>query len=203
MEELQHIKLVWLAYHLAATFALGVPLVLLTWASIQKEASIVRLLSIYWKNATLMAISMLLLTGEKGIGFLISFIAPLLMVTSVWFWIDLNEELEDLPYWRALPLTVKLWRWALSWFGVLYTSLGLYSLSCLNNTNSSKCLAWIEVPQGFHQVIKKLFDFLFGANWTEALAAFVGYLALLAYIVGFLQWLLIRLPKQGRIAGNF
>ena len=34
-------------------------------------------------------------------------------------------------------------------------------------------------------------------------AAFAGYVALVAYGVGALQWLLVRLPKQGRIAGDF
>ena len=28
-------------------------------------------------------------------------------------------------------------------------------------------------------------------------------LALVAYAVGLLQWLLVRLPKQGRVAGEF
>ena len=32
---------------------------------------------------------------------------------------------------------------------------------------------------------------------------FVGYVALVAYVVGLLQWLLVRLPKQGRVAGEF
>jgi hypothetical protein len=34
-------------------------------------------------------------------------------------------------------------------------------------------------------------------------AAFVGFVALLAYLVGLLQWLLVRLPRQGRVAGEF
>jgi hypothetical protein len=34
-------------------------------------------------------------------------------------------------------------------------------------------------------------------------AAFIGYVGLVAYVVGLLQWLLVRLPKQGRIAGDF
>ena len=52
-------------------------------------------------------------------------------------------------------------------------------------------------------IIRNSFNFLFGANWTEALSAFVGYLALIIYLVGLIQWIFIRLPKQGRIAGNF
>jgi hypothetical protein len=34
-------------------------------------------------------------------------------------------------------------------------------------------------------------------------AAFIGYVGLLAYVVGLVQWLLVRLPKLGRVAGDF
>ncbi len=203
MDDLSYRTLVWLTYRLAATFALGLPLILLVWASAQKESSMVRLLTIYWKISSLMAISILLLTNQRPIGYLTSFLAPLLMVISVWFWTDLNEELEDLPPLRGLPLTVKLWRWSLSAFGIVATSLTFFSLPCLKNSAGATCNAWLEVPKGLHQILEQLFEFLFGANWSEALAAFVGYIALIAYLIGILQWLLVRLPKQGRIAGDF
>mgnify|MGYP006220117365 CR=1 FL=1 len=123
MNELSYRALVWLTYRLAATFALGLPLVLLVWSSVRREASMVRLLSLYWKVASLMGISLLLLTDQRPLGYLTAVVAPLLMLVSVWFWVDLNEELEDLPAWRPLPLTVRLWRWALSGFAcLLYTS---------------------------------------------------------------------------------
>ena len=64
-------------------------------------------------------------------------------------------------------------------------------------------MAWIEAPQNLHIVNKQLFNFLFGANWTEPLAAFIGYAALTFYIIGLLQWSLTKLPRQGRIAGEF
>ena len=44
---------------------------------------------------------------------------------------------------------------------------------------------------------------MFGGDWNEAVAAFLGYVMLVAYAVGLLQWLLIRLPRQGRVAGEF
>jgi hypothetical protein len=31
----------------------------------------------------------------------------------------------------------------------------------------------------------------------------VGYVALVAYLAGLLQWLLVRLPRYGRVAGDF
>ena len=44
----------------------------------------------------------------------------------------------------------------------------------------------------------------FRANvlWVTV-AAFVGYVALVAYLAGLLQWLLVRLPRYGRVAGDF
>jgi len=201
--ELPYRTLVWLTYRLAAMFALGLPFVLLIWASVRREASMVRLLTIYWKIASLLAISVLLLTDQRPIGYLTTFLAPLLMVASVWFWVDLNEELADLPPWRPLPLTVRIWRWALSGFGLMAAAMASTSLACVKDVVGANCRVWLEAPQGLHRVAERLFDFVFGGQWTEAVAAFIGYVALVAYVVGLLQWLLVRLPRQGRVAGEF
>ena len=64
MEAISYGSLVWLSYRLGATFALGLPLVLFIWASVKKESSILRLLSIYWKVASLMVIGMLPIVGS-------------------------------------------------------------------------------------------------------------------------------------------
>jgi hypothetical protein len=125
------------------------------------------------------------------------------MLVSVWFWVDLNEELADLPPWRPLPLTVRVWRWALSGFAVLATLMAASSLPCSRVLATADCKAWLEAPQGLHRVVERLFDFVFGGQWTEAVAAFIGYVVLVAYLVGLIQWLLVRLPKQGRVAGEF
>ncbi len=203
MTEISYQSLIWLSYRLGATFAFGLPVVLWIWSSIKQESSIVRLLTIYWKVASLMVISMLLLTGNRPIGHLTTFLSPILIIASLWFWIDLNEELNELPSSKALPSLLKTWRWAISIFSILYTALAFSSLNCINEMNSSQCIYWRETPKGLNQIVKNLFNFLFGANWTEALSAFVGYLALILYLVGIVQWIFIRLPKQGRIAGDF
>ena len=67
----------------------------------------------------------------------------------------------------------------------------------------TNCMAWIEAPSILHLTTKKIFEFLFGGNWNEPLAAFLGYLALVIYMIGILQWLLIRMPRYGRVAGGF
>ncbi len=201
--DLPYRNLVWLTYRLAAVFSFGLPLVLLAWAAIRQEKSMVRLLTIYWKIASLLGISILLLVDQRPIGYITLFVAPLLMVASIWFWIDLNEELADLPPWRPLPFTVRIWRWCISGFALVVSPITFLSLSCATITEESNCKYWLEAPRGFHRVAEKLFGFLFGGEWTQAVSAFIGYLALMAYLIGLIQLLLIRLPRQGRIAGEF
>ena len=198
-------SLVWLDVRLAMLFSVGLPLVLLIWASVRKEGSLVRLLGIYWKVASLLLLATLLLTDRRPLGVVVLLLAQLLVVLSVWFWVDLNEELADLPPWRPLPLTLRIWRWSLTVWAVLGALLTATALGCLapGGLAQSRCAAWIQPPLGLHRHVEGLFAFIFGGEWTPAVAAFIGYVGLVAYVVGLLQWLLVRLPKQGRIAGDF
>jgi hypothetical protein len=196
--------LVWLDYRLAAVFAVGLPLVLLLWAAWKQEQALVRLMGIYWKVASLLLITVLLLTDNKPLGYLLAFLAQLLVVVSVWFWVDLNEELDDLPPWRPLPFAIRAWRWGLSVYGVLGALLSALALDCVRGgVTRPICRVWLEAPDDLHGGAARVFNFLFGGSWTGVIAAFVGYVALVGYGVGLLQWLLVRLPKQGRVAGGF
>ena len=197
MPDLLYRTLVWLDYRLAAVFAVGLPLVLLIWAAMKQERALVRLLGIYWKVASLLLITVLLLTDNRPIGFLLAVLAQLLLVVSVWFWVDLNEELADLPPWRPLPFVVRAWRWGLTVYGLLGAALSALALV------RPVCRAWLQAPDDLHGGAARVFNFVFGGSWTGTVAAFVGYVALVGYVVGLLQWLLVRLPKQGRVAGGF
>ncbi len=203
MIEVSYRSLVWLIYRLGATFAFGLPLVLYIWAGIKKESSIKRLLSIYWKASSLIVISMLLLTGKSPIGYLTTFLSPLIIFTSVWFWIDLNEELQELPPKQSLGFLLKALRWSISIFCCFYLAISFLSIDCISNQEISYCKYWREAPLGLNEIIKNIFSFVFGASWTETLSSFIGYLALIIYLVGLIQWVVTRLPKQGRIAGDF
>ena len=77
------------------------------------------------------------------------------------------------------------------------------ALGCARQLGTDACRIWLEAPLGLHRVAERLFDFVFGGEWTVAVAAFIGYVALVAYGVGLLQWALVRLPRQGRVAGDF
>ncbi len=184
-------------------FALALPLIIHLWSLLKKETSIQRLLSIYWKITSLLPISILLLSGNKNIGYLTFFLTPYLMVICLWLWIDLNEELTALPPWRGLALTVKIWRWIIAIFAILITPITGSGLNCIKYQNSEVCSYIKEAPESFHSLTSSIFKFLFGANWNEPLAGFVGVLGLIVYVVGLLQWVLTKMLKQGRVAGEF
>ena len=195
--------LVWLSYRVAATFAFGLPLFLFIWSKISNSSSIDRLLSIYWKVSSLYAINILFLSSESQLGQLISLISPILMVSSIWFWVDLNEEIEEMYIYNPISLTTRIWRWTLSFWGILNTSLHLFSWRCLSSMNGNYCDSWREIPYNSFITTKVIIKFILGGNWTTALATFFAYLALILYLIGLLQWLIIQFPKNGRFAGKF
>ena len=108
-----------------------------------------------------------------------------------------------MPPWRPLPLTLRIWRWSLSLVALLISLLALTGLPCLRGVGAAACRPWLEAPQTLNASGDRILDFIFGANWTPGVAAFLGYLGLVAYGVGLVQWLLVRLPRQGRVAGEF
>ena len=203
LTEAQFQILVWLSYRIAATFAFGLPLFLLIWAKISNSSPIDRLLSIYWKVASLYAINLLFLSGESQLGQLISLISPILMVASIWFWIDLNEEIEEMYKYNPISLTTRIWRWTLSFWCILNTGLNLFSWECLNSINGNYCDTWREIPYNSFITTKVIIKFILDGNWTTTLATFFAYLALILYLIGLLQWLIIQFPKNGRLAGKF
>lgn len=189
---------------LGLLFGVGLPLVLLVWASLRRQGALLRLLGLYWKVASLQLLALLLLTDSRPLGYLLLLLAPLLVLACLWFWVDLNEELADLPPWRALPLTVRLWRWSLSLYCLLSAALAATALPCMAGAAAvTGCAVWLEAPTGLHGVLAVVFGFVFGGAWTPTLAAFFGYVGAVAYGVGLLQWLVVRLPRQGRVAGEF
>ena len=203
MTEPQFQILVWLSYRIAATFALGLPLFLLIWAKISNLSSIDRLLSIYWKVSSLYAINLLFLSGETQLGQLISLIAPILMVISIWFWVDLNEEIDEMSIYKPISLTTRIWRWALTFWSILNTGLHIFSWRCLNSINGNYCDTWREIPYNSFITTKTIIKFILDGNWTTAVAEFFAYLSLILYLIGLLQWMITQLPKNGRFAGKF
>ncbi len=203
LTEPQFQTLVWLSYRIAATFAFGLPLFLFIWAKISNVSSIDRLLSIYWKVSSLYAINLLFLSGDSQLGLFISFIAPILMVGSIWFWVDINQEIDEMFVFKPISLTTRIWRWTISFWSILNTGLHIISWRCLNSISSNYCDTWREIPYNSFITTKIIIKFILGGDWTSTFATFIAYLTLILYLIGLIQWLIMQFPKNGRFAGKF
>ncbi len=197
MNVLNHLS-VWLSFQLSIIFFIGIPVTLSFWSIRKRNKAVNKLLSIYWKTSILFFISLLLLIGEYNYALLVTNIATLLMTISVWFWNDINDELKEYDFYYALTTTTKVWRWSLSFISLNFLTQSLQNFSCFYIINSTACKIWLQPTSNLYIIIKNLFNFLFGANFTQPIAKFLGLFSLLIYILGLLQWSMIKLPKNGR-----
>ena len=189
---------VWLSFQLSIVFLIGIPFSLFLWSIKKKNKAIIKLLSIYWKISLLFFISLLLLIGKYSYALLITNISTLLMTTSIWFWNDINDELKEYDFSYSLTTITKIWRWSLTFISLNFLINSLQNFSCFTFINSDACEIWLQPSSNLYLIIKNLFNFLFGANFTEPIAKFLGLFSLLIYTLGLIQWSIIKLPKNGR-----
>ncbi len=189
---------VWLSFQLSIIFFIGIPITLFVWSIKKRNKAVNKLLSIYWKISLLFFISLLLLIGKYNYALVIINTSTLLMTISVWFWNDINDELKEYDFSCSLTTTTKVWRWSLTFISINFLIQSLQNISCFSFINSAACEIWLKPSSNFYIFIKRLFDFLFGANFTQPIAKFLGLFSLLIYILGLLQWSMIKLPKNGR-----
>ena len=189
---------VWLSFKLSIIFFIGIPITLLTWSIKRKNKAVNKLLFIYWKVSLLFFISLLLLIGKYNYALVITNISTLLMTISVWFWNDINDELKEYDFSYSLATTTKIWRWSLTFISLNFLIQSIRNFSCLSFINSAACEIWTEPSANFYIIIKNLFNFFFGANFSQTIAKFLGLFSLLIYILGLIQWSIIKLPKNGR-----
>ena len=187
--------LIWMDYRLAIIFTAIAPLILLIWALWKRKEAVYKLLIIYWRVASLLLIPLYLLIPGWKIGFFSGIAAKILIALTLWFWVDLNEEIKDFPQ-SALKLAFTSWRWAVT----LYCSIGaiasLISLPCGWSDaaiESNVCQVWLEVPQVYRALIHP-------TPGNEGFLGFMGAMGLTVYILYFAYFLLVRLGKQGRSA---
>ena len=188
----------WITFQLSSVFIVGVPLSIFIWSIKKRNKAIEKLLIIYWKISILFLISLFLFIGGVDFSLLILIISTSLMTISVWFWNDINRELQGYKITDVLITTTKSWRWGLTFISTSFLIQSFQDIACLNSINSFECLKWSEPSKNLSKLINQLFNFLFGANFTEPIAKFVGLFALLIYILGLLQWLIIKFPRSGR-----
>ena len=123
------------------------------------------------------------------------------MAISVWFWNDINDELKEYGISHVLTTTTKVWRWSLTFISLSFLIQSLNNISCISFINSPECGIWLKPSTNLYLILKNLFNFLFGASLSQPVAKFLGLFALFIYVLGLLQWAIIKLPKSGRNSG--
>ncbi len=194
MEDLWFRPLVWLDYRLALLILVFIPITLSIWSLFKQTQAVNRLFTIYWRVASLLAITIYLLIPGWQIGFITGIIAKILIPLSLWFWVDINEELEDLPQ-RSLRLAVNSWRWAVTVYSIISIFGFIPFLSCAfvpQPGEIANCAVWLEPLLMYKDT--------FHPNSTLGFLGFVGMVGLTIYILYFVYFLLGRLGRQGRIA---
>ena len=189
---------VWLSFQLSIIFFIGIPITLLMWSIKRRNKAVNTLLSIYWKISLLFFISLLLLIGKYRYALYVTNISTLLMTISVWFWNDINDELKEYDFSSSLTTTTKIWRWSLTFISLNFLIQSLQNFNCFSFINSDACEIWLQPSSNLYIFIKNLFNFFFGANFTQPIAKYLGLFLLLIYTLGLIQWSIIKLPKNGR-----
>jgi Protein of unknown function (DUF3177) len=187
-------SLVWIDYRLALVFTVALPLVLLIWAFVKQIEVMQRLLSIYWRVASLLVITTYLMIAQHPVSFVASLMGLILIPISLWFWVDLNDEIEYQPDSR-LKLAFTSWRWAATFYCTLNAIALLPFLGCgFSETaiKSSYCKVWFEAPL-----------LLKGYLHGHTKAGFLGGLAFIflgIYVLYLSYFVIVKLAKQGRSA---
>ena len=189
---------IWLSFQLSIIFLIGIPVTLFFWSLKKRNKAVNKLISIYWKISLLFFISLLLLIGQYNYALVITNIATLLMTVSVWFWNDINDEIREYDFSYSLATTTKIWRWTITFISLNFLIQSLQHFNCFSFINSDKCAIWLQPSSNLYIIIKNLFNFFFGANFTQPISKFLGLFSLLIYILGLIQWSIIKLPKNGR-----
>jgi len=189
---------VWLSFQLSIIFLIGIPVTLSLWSIKKRNKAVSKLLSIYWTISLLFFISLLLLIGKYNYALLITNISTLLITISIWFWNDINDELKEYDFSYSLTTTTKIWRWTVTFISLNFLIQSLQNFNCFSFINSVECAIWLQPSSNLYISIKNLFNFFFGANFTQPIAKFLGLFALSIYTLGLIQWSIIKLPKTGR-----
>ncbi len=180
---------------MAVLFTVIIPLILLIWAFVQKSDPIVRLLIIYWRVASLQAVTVYLMIAAMPISLITGLIARILIPTSLWFWLDINEEIDDQPQ-SPLKLALTSWRWAVTVHNALGTLFLIPFVGCAGYAKKDLianqfCSVWLEPPWAYKEY--------FHSNTSEDFLGFLGIVGLLIYAAYF-SFFILRLSKQGRSA---
>lgn len=189
-------SIVWTDYRLAVLFAVIFPLALLIWATAQQAEAIQRLMVIYWRVSSLLAITLYLLIGVLPIGFFTGWLAKILIPLGLWYWADLNEEIRDSPA-NSLKLSLVSWRWAISAYCLLGVVGQIPVLRCATMTSQqiladATCRIWLDPPFLFREYLH--------LGVRPFVLGFFGIVGLVIYVLYLGYFVFFRLGKRKRSA---
>jgi hypothetical protein len=187
---------VWTDCRVAVLLLLLCPLGLMIWAFVQNSDVIQHLLGIYWRVASLLAITVYLFAGAISVGFLAGWLALILIPLSLWFWADLNEELREQRM-TLLKKTFLSWRWAASFYSAIAAIAHIPALQCAlmqskEVVDQPFCRIWLEPAWMFREY--------FNAGMKPYTLGLLGSLGLGVYLICLAYFAFFRLGKQGRSA---
>lgn len=191
--------LVWMDYRLSVLLTVSIPLVVVIWAVCAKADAIARLLMIYWRVASLLAITLYLMMAALPVSFVSSVMGRALIPACLWFWEDLNDEIADRPQ-SSLKLAFTAWRWAITVYSGLGALAQIPFLTCAFKSQTQVidepfCSVWFDPPWLYKQ--------MFHAKASPQFLGFLGLTGLAIYVAYLSYFVLIKLGKQGRSAtGN-
>jgi len=186
-------QLVWLDYRLALLLLAFIPFCLLVWAFRIDSEAIKRSLLLYWRVASLVLITIYLAIGSLGISYISGIVAAVLIVLALWFWQDLNEDIEASR--KSLRPIYLGWRWATTVYCSLSVVFRLLFANCAfidAEQLSDICKIWFEPPLSFSTI--------FHNSVPVENLAFIGAVGGIVYTLYLFFFLAFSLPKTGRIA---
>ncbi len=186
-------QLVWLDYRLALLLLAFIPFCLLVWAFRIDSEAIKRSLLLYWRVASLVLITIYLAIGSLGISYISGIVAAVLIVLALWFWQDLNEDIEASR--KSLRPIYLGWRWATTVYCSLSVVFRLLFANCAfidAEQLSDICKIWFEPPLSFSTI--------FHNSVPVENLAFIGAVGGIVYMLYLFFFLAFSLPKTGRIA---
>ncbi|HEY9844693.1 MAG TPA: DUF3177 family protein, partial [Candidatus Caenarcaniphilales bacterium] len=120
----------------------------------------------------------------------------ILIPISLWFWVDLNEEIDDRK--GPLKLAFTTWRWAMTLYCTGSALFEAFFLRCAFDRSAiatPPCQVWREAPLLFKQI--------FHANTKPGFLGFLAIVALIVYLLSLLYFVFVKLGKQGRSATGY
>jgi hypothetical protein len=186
-------QLVWLDYRLAFIFTAIVPFALMIWALRSHDMPHRRSLLLYCRVASMVLITIALAIGSLGATFIAGIVANVMIICSLWFWRDLNEDIHASRH--AMQPIYLGWRWAVTIYCLISTGFRLAYANCAFipfERLGASCQFWFEPPLS---LVKLLGNIISAEN-----IAFGGAVGGIIYMLYLFIFLAFSLPKTGRVA---